>query len=199
MLFSTVFCGSVHGAKHKKNRININFSDTYAVSCFSISQKKIVLSFSHFYPPFDVMFYIPPQNLPECIGLTNSIIRTSDFFVCVNIFRYNLASPFFWILHLSNISTRDCISAILAFTGASGADPCCSVAFFAYNVNKACFTVFSARKNHARQALLLQSAVTEHSFFEKLLKLGKYLERRFSGLLCKLIDCHRAVNIAHKD
>ena len=40
-----------------------------------------------------------------CIGLTNSIIRTSDFFVCVNvnIFRYNFASPFFWILHLSGI------------------------------------------------------------------------------------------------
>ena len=37
MLFSTVFCGGMHGAKHKKNRISINFFDTYAVSCFSIS------------------------------------------------------------------------------------------------------------------------------------------------------------------
>ena len=146
-----------------------------------------------------MIFYIPLQNLPECIGLHNSIIRTSDFFVCVNIFRYNLASPFFWILHLFDIAAWDCVSAILTFTGASGANPCCSVAFFAYNVNKACFTVFSARKNHAGQSLLLQSAVTEHSFIKKLLKLGKHPERRFSGLFCKLVNCHRAVNIAHKD
>ena len=148
---------------------------------------------------FNVIFYIPLQNLPECIGLHNSIIRTSDFFVCVSIFRYNFASPFFWILHLSDIPTWNCASAILTFTGASGADPCCSVAFFAYNVNKACFTVFSARKNHAGQSLLLQSAVTEHSFIEKFFKFWNHLERRFSGLICKLIDCHRAVNIAHED
>ena len=145
------------------------------------------------------LFYIPPQNLSECIRLNNSIIRTSEFFVCVNIFRYNYAPPFFWILPLSGIAAWDCVSAILTFTGASGADPCCSVAFFAYNVDKACFAVLSAQEKHAWRSLLLQSAVTEHSFFEKLLKLGKYLERRFSGLLCKLIDCHRAVNIAHKD
>ena len=41
----------------------------------------------------------------ELTGRVNSIIRTSDFFVCVNIFRYNFASPFFSDLHLSDIPT----------------------------------------------------------------------------------------------
>ena len=78
---------------------------------------------------FNVILYIPLQNLPECIGLTNSIIRTSDFFVCVNIFRYNLASPFFWILHLSGIAACGCGFLIFAFTESPCTKFCYSYAF----------------------------------------------------------------------
>lgn len=95
----------------------------------SVKQKKIVLSFSHLYPPFDVIFYISPQNLSECAGLHNSIIRTSDFFVCVNIFRYNLASPFFWILHLSGIAACGCGFLIFAFTESPCTKFCYTSAF----------------------------------------------------------------------
>ena len=93
---------------------------------------------------------------------------------------------FYWdgtVLHLSDISTRDCISAILAFTGASNADSCCSVAFFAYDVYKACFAVLSARKKHTRRSLLLQCTIPKDAFSEKPFKLGERLIGRFSRLL----------------